>query len=171
MALSRLGTAACIATAAIAGLAFSISANQPASTRLVLLQEPPDLQAIPLKTGEASLGDLLLFDAPFAAEDGSMGGILVGSLLVADMAESGVDGAEMVQSRLTNLVFNVVGKGTIVVGGSAVYPSDSAAEMVASQPQVRAIVGGTGEFIGASGEISTTRSDDGSYVHDLTLLD
>lgn len=170
MSISRLGAAAAIAVAAVTGIAFSISASQPESTHLILEQDAPQLEAIALQQGESSLGDLLLFNATFEADDGSINGILTGSLLVVAMPDSPAEGANSVQSRLTHLVFNVEGKGTIVVGGSAVYPVDSAAEMVAGQPQVRAITGGTGEFIGASGELTSVRHEDGTYTHDFTLL-
>jgi hypothetical protein len=33
------------------------------------------------------------------------------------------------------------------------------------------VVGGTGDFMGARGQVATTRNDDGSYRHEFTLLD
>jgi hypothetical protein len=43
--------------------------------------------------------------------------------------------------------------------------------MAAGAAQLRAVVGGTGDFIGARGQVATTRNDDGSYRHEFTLLD
>jgi alpha-D-ribose 1-methylphosphonate 5-triphosphate synthase subunit PhnG len=37
--------------------------------------------------------------------------------------------------------------------------------------QVRAVIGGTGDYIGATGQITTTRNDDGSYDHVVELID
>ena len=139
-------------------------------THLVLNQDLPNVRTIRLEQSESSTGDLMVFDATFRAEDGSIKGILTGSLLVLDLLKSAAASASAVQSRLINFVINVEGDGMIVVGGHEIHPPDSAAEMVPGEPQVRAITGGTGTFIGARGEISTVRNEDGTYVHVLTLL-
>lgn len=167
---TRAGLAGVVAAAGLAGVALSISASQPDEQHLVLRQQPPDLHTILLQEGDRSIGDLLLFDAPFATEDGTAAGELTGSLLVVDLADPAAEGDLAMESRLTNLVFSFGERGTIVVGGGAVYPALEK-EIAVNDPQVRAVVGGTGEFIGASGEVTTTRAADGSYTHDFTLLD
>jgi len=43
--------------------------------------------------------------------------------------------------------------------------------MAQDAPQLRAVVGGTGRFIGARGQVLTTRRDAGHYEHSFTLLD
>ncbi|MGI9252687.1 MAG: hypothetical protein ACR2J8_03000 [Thermomicrobiales bacterium] len=170
MNAKRIGLAAAISAIGLGGFVSSISASQPESTTLTLQQAPPHLANIDLPAEEEEMGDLMLFDATFASEDGSKSGVLNGSLIVVDMPDTNTENAPMLQSRLTNLVFVFDNQDPIVINGSAVYPADSAAEMVANTPQVRAIVGGTGEFIGASGELSSTRNEDGTYTHVLTLL-
>ena len=44
-------------------------------------------------------------------------------------------------------------------------------EMKTSRPVVRAVVGGTGDYIGARGEVRTEHLPDGTYEHVFTLLD
>jgi hypothetical protein len=58
----------------------------------------------------------------------------------------------------------------IVVSGASVYPEQSV-EMAINNPQVRAVIGGTGDFIGARGQVTTVRNEDGSYEHSFEILD
>ena len=44
-------------------------------------------------------------------------------------------------------------------------------EIANDVPQVRAVIGGTGKYIGASGQVTTIRNQNGSYVHTVELLD
>jgi hypothetical protein len=37
--------------------------------------------------------------------------------------------------------------------------------------QIRAVIGGTGKYIGARGQVTTTRNDDQTYEHRFELLD
>ena len=46
-----------------------------------------------------------------------------------------------------------------------------AVEMTPSAPQLRAVVGGTGSYMGARGQVATTHDADGTYRHEFTLLD
>jgi hypothetical protein len=167
----RIGVALTVAAIGAAGIAATIAANEHEDSSLVLLQESPSLTPIDLGGDGTGHGDMLLFDAPFTTEDGSRGGVLTGVLVVADMPVSTDEDAEIVQSRMTHLVFDFGAGSTIVVAGSAVYPEGEAAEMVAGTPQMRAVIGGTEDFLGARGQIATTRNDDGTYAHELTLLD
>ena len=43
--------------------------------------------------------------------------------------------------------------------------------MTIDLPQVRAVVGGTGHYIGARGQMLTTRRGQGHYEHNITLID
>ena len=69
------------------------------------------------------------------------------------------------------MVFDFGEGNTIVVGGKSIYPNIDKSEIVENQPQLRAIIGGTGSFIGARGQISTKRNDDGTYEHLVELVE
>ena len=43
--------------------------------------------------------------------------------------------------------------------------------MSADLPQLRAVAGGTGDFIGARGQVMTTRNADDTYRDEFTLID
>ena len=57
----------------------------------------------------------------------------------------------------------------IIVFGVTDY-SPSASEFEPGQPVVRAILGGTGKYMGARGQLASTRNGDGSYTQVFTLL-
>ena len=57
-----------------------------------------------------------------------------------------------------------------MIAGTAAYPADQA-EMAPDSPHVRAVIGGTGRFIGARGQMVTTRREAGHYEHTFTLVD
>ncbi len=72
--------------------------------------------------------------------------------------------------RVGNIVLDFGGIDTLVIGGHSVYVV-GVGEMAVDAPQVRAITGGTGRFIGASGQVTTTRRDAGHYEHKIELVD
>jgi hypothetical protein len=53
--------------------------------------------------------------------------------------------------------------------GARDYPP-TAGEFDAGRPVVRAILGGTGKYMGARGQLTSTRNADGSYTQVFTLL-
>jgi len=76
----------------------------------------------------------------------------------------------LVEQRITQLVFTFNDRqDQIIVAGVADYPV-AGAEFGTDQPVVRAIVGGTGVFIGASGELSSKRHPADGYTQVFTLL-
>ena len=60
-------------------------------------------------------------------------------------------------------------KDQIIAFGVADY-SPSAAEFDADQPVFRPVLGGTGKYMGARGQVTSTRNADGSYTQVFTLL-
>jgi hypothetical protein len=89
-----------------------------------------------------------------------------GIIITVDIPES--DGEFF--DRVGNIALDFGGIDTLVVGGRSVYAIGDG-EMVVDAPQVRAITGGTGRFIGARGQITTTRRDAGHYDHKIELVD
>ena len=56
-----------------------------------------------------------------------------------------------------------------MVAGVVNYPAGTLHSRI-GVPFVRAVVGGTGTHLGARGEVSSVRSDDGQFTHTFTLL-
>lgn len=152
---------------AVLALAAVSSASLAAERQTFSIhQDPPDLNAVDLAIDGASHGDMLAFEAPITHDDGTAG-TLRGILITVDLPGPG---GEVDEDRIGQLQFDLGGGNSLVVAGGSVYPAASA-EMAAGNAQVRAVIGGTGTFIGARGQVTTVRDADGSYDHKFELVD
>ena len=132
----------------ILNAAFFLSPQALAETRkLTVIQDAPALTDVDLGPKGKSHGDMLAFEAPIRSEAGSTGtlrGILFTVALPGERRPH--------EGRIGQLYFDL-GKGdSLVVSGGTVY-SGQDTEMTVNTPQVRAVIGGTGEFIAARSEI------------------
>ena len=137
------------------------------TTKFTIHQDEPSLVHIDLGQKGQSHGDLLAFDALFQATNGEKGK-LSGFILTVDIPEKD---HEIFQDRIVSMVFDLGDANTLVISGKSVYPHRGELEMVKNNPQIRAVIGGTGKYIGARGQISTTRDEDGGYTHVVELID
>jgi hypothetical protein len=168
VALTALITAACTS---LPGSAPSVTAPAGASRispdplkQLVVQQKPPIFVDVAIKTQQRQVGDLYIFGASITDSIGRKGS-LSGTLLVASATDPNT--GKVWESRTGELIFTLDGD-QLLVKGAAVYPR-SEREMEVNKPQVRAVIGGTGRFSGAAGEVSTVRNADGTYTHRFHL--
>ncbi len=94
---------------------------------------------------------------------GAVAGTFHASILTA-----GESPGDFVESRLRTVVFNLK-DGQINASGVALYPTHNA-YLAVNGPVRIAVVGGTGRYIGARGQVVRARKTDRSYRHVLTLL-
>ena len=153
-----------VATFALASLMAAASAE--AEQTFSIVQDIPSISHVDVGAEGASHGDIMAFEADFTAEDGTTG-IMSGMVITVDIP-IGENGHFL--DRMAQIVVDFGGADTLVIAGSAAYPSGQE-EMAQDTPQLRAVTGGTGRFIGARGEVLTTRRDAGHYEHSFTLLD
>ncbi|MDF1844783.1 MAG: hypothetical protein P1U77_25505 [Rubripirellula sp.] len=137
------------------------------TTKFTIHQDEPSLVHVDLGQKGQSHGDLLAFDALVQATNGEKGK-LSGFILTVDIPEKD---HEIFQDRIVSMVFDLGDANTLVISGKSVYPHRGELEMVKNNPQIRAVIGGTGKYIGARGQISTTRDEDGGYTHLVELID
>jgi hypothetical protein len=153
---------ALVAMTAIAQGAPAIAAETPAgATTLVLINDVPNSSITPdLGPGVATVS---VHDAVLRSSRGKPVGTF--HVVITSVLESAGVEAE---KRMRDVVF-YLGDGQIVASGMGLYPKTEP-YLVASVPHRIAIVGGTGKYLGARGEVTTTRRADGTYRHVLTLL-
>ena len=115
-----------------------------------------------------SLGDVYHFSAPLHSERGGrVTGEVVGSKTLVKMR---TDANPNVERRATLMFFTFAeGKDQIIALGAADY-SSSIPEFDAGQPVIRPVLGGTGKYMGARGQVTRMRNSDGSYTQVFTLL-
>jgi len=163
----RVGRIIAVASALITMTAIAqgtpaIAAEPSAgSTTLVLLNDVPKSSTTPdLGPGVATVS---VHEAVLRSSKGKP----VGTFYVAITARDESAGVAT-ERRMRNVVF-FLGDGQIVANGTGLYPKADK-YLVEKVPHRIAIVGGTGKYLGARGEVTTTRSTNGTYRHVLTLL-
>ena len=153
------------AGAAILGAGLLASCGLSEKT-LVLTQASGDnveLNALDLNPSGAA-GDVTTFEAPIAKE-GQPYGSLMGTMTKVGSIGAGLNKKR--EERLLIAVFDLP-QGQISVLGVSYYREGDLL-LPAGEPVTRAIVGGTGAYVGVDGEVTTVRNQDGSYTHTLRL--
>lgn len=114
-----------------------------------------------------SPGDVYYFSAPLhSSPSGPVTGEVFGSKTLVKSSTTNPN----LEQRATLLIFDFGNRqDQIVVMGVLDYPS-AAGEFNAGQPVARAILGGTGKYAGARGQLASTRNTDGSYTQVFTLV-
>lgn len=143
----------------------AIAAENPTTsvTTLVLTNEPPTTTTIPSTVPDSPIGTESIHQAVVRNSKGAMAGNFHASILTV-----GATPGDLVENRLRTIVFNLK-DGQIVATGVTLYPKTDAYLPVNKSVRI-AIVGGTGKYLGASGEMYTTRQSNGNYRHVLTLV-
>lgn len=132
---------------------------------LKLHQDKPVLSKIDIGAPGPTEGDMLAFTADLHG-DGNLKAQLYGLLVVVDLP----DGEDVQEDRAGQIYVDFGEGSSLIIEGRSVYATKQT-EMSAGVPQLRAVIGGTGEYVGARGQVSTTRNKDGSYEHVIELLD
>jgi hypothetical protein len=142
--------------------------TNPSTETLTIYQDPPTMSPLDLGPPGNSPGDAYYFSARlYSSPGGRLIGEVFGSKTLIKLAAPANPNAE---KRATILFFTFAGgQDQIIVVGAADYPSTTA-EFNSDQPVVRAILGGTGRYMGARGQLTSTRKKDGSYTQEFTLL-
>ncbi len=140
--------------------AGATGAGQSTST-LTLLQKNPKIEQV---DSVVKQGILTFFEGALTTTSGADAGVLGGSILTVDVSEE----AREFEVRQRTLTFDTP-DGQIQAAGLSNYPLTER-ELADEDPQVIAIVGGTGKYLGVTGEVQTTRLADGSYEHVFTFV-
>ncbi|MHB8462492.1 MAG: hypothetical protein ACYDA1_07595 [Vulcanimicrobiaceae bacterium] len=133
-----------------------------------LTQSKPQLHSTTVNPSKPHDGDELTVFATLS-ENGKVVGHLSG---VKVIVRSGTDaGASDLAKdhdvlRMATLQFSFSGNDSFLVQGLSL---DNINGMVAGDPEVRAIIGGTGKYAFSRGQVTSTRNADGSYTHKIEL--
>lgn len=149
------------------GLTSPANATQPVTKKatytLVLLQAQPTIKTWNV---EDSIPGAIesIFGAKLTNTKGKNAGYLTGSIVTDDILDIGDPG----EYRHRNLTFTLPG-GQILAKGNSFYPLDQV-QLKFDESAVIAVIGGTGKYLGARGEVKTIRKANGTYRHEFTLL-
>ena len=132
------------------------------STTLILTNDTPTSTTIG-GSPDSPVGTESFHEAIVRNAKGQAVGTFHASVLTVDVSPG-----DVTETRLRTVVFDLKG-GQIVATGVAVYPASEKYLAVQASSRI-AIVGGTGSYLGALGQMVTTKKDDGTYRQVLTLL-
>lgn len=153
----RIITAALMAV----GLSLSIIPTSQAATKDVSVVRVYHEAVTPTSVTGSGIGAVRTFFIPIAVDGTAADGqYLVGTLTT--LAEDVGDGLELRGSNLT-FVFGEEAN-QLVVGGVSLYPP-TGATLAPGQRTVRPILGGSGEYEGARGQVVSTNLGSDGWTH------
>lgn len=132
------------------------------SLTLVLHQEPFTVDVYDLGGDGVGPGDLYTWVAPVTVDDGRSGTIVGEHQVVAVPTEG-----TFREVRIGTSVIDLGNSDTIALGG-LIPVTAPLGQIEAGVELANAVIGGTGVFVGAKGEIQSVRAEDGSWTHTLS---
>ena len=161
----------------LAGCQSGPTAGTSAEPSMVVYNAPPSIFRRDMGEDNRIQGDLIAWHADLAVDlDESAGGAgratsakvvgyCTGTMIVTLDARGGDDR----QHRMTNIELDWDGSpDSLLVAGSHQYKQG---QIETDTPIHRAIIGGTGRYAGAMGEMTSTRLPNGWYRHEIILVD
>ena len=145
--------------------AYGPHSTNPSTETLTVYEDAPALKPLHLGFPGNSPGDAYYFSATLhSSPGGPVTGEVFGSKTLIKSAAEANPNAE---KRATLLFFTFGGgQDQIIAFGAGDYPP-TAPEFNAGH---RAKLGGTGKYIGARGQLTSTRNTDSSYTQAFTLV-
>jgi hypothetical protein len=142
--------------------------TRPATETLTVYEDTPKMSLLDLGAPGNSLGDVHHFSAPLHSERGGpVTGEVIGSKTVVKLA---TDANPNLERRATLMFFTFADRNDQIIAFGVADYLPSAPEFDAGKPALRAILGGTGKYMGARGQLASTRNADGSYTQMFTLV-
>lgn len=161
--MMRLTRLLCVPVLLVVGVACSSDSD----TSLTVYQDAPTMHPVDIGPAGNTPGDEYVFFAPLRS---TPGGAAIGEVYgTKKLAKPPAAESPDVEQRATLLFFTFQDRrDQIVVAGVPDYPPGQG-EFSAGVAVVRAVIGGTGKYAGARGELTSTRNPDGTYkqVFDL----
>ena len=148
-------------------IVVTLAGCSPPNETLVLTQidgasvQLTSLELNPLGTA----GDTTVFETQ-VEKDGKPYGSFMGSIIKVGGTNAGWRKDR--EERMVTAVFDLPDGQISVLGVSYYYENDQL--LPSDQPVTRAIVGGTGKYVGIDGEVTTVRNENGSYTHTLAII-
>ena len=166
--VQRIMTAAAALSVSALIAACGAHSTNPSNETFTVYEDAPKMSLLDLGAPGNSLGDVYHFSAPLHSKPGGpVAGEIIGSKTLVKVP---TDANPNLERRATLMFFTFAdGNDQIIAFGAADY-SPNVPEFAAGQPVVRPILGGTGKYMGARGQVTSTRNADGSYTQVFTLV-
>lgn len=147
----------------VAGVVTGFASGSTSVHTLRVMTVKPHTQTLDFPPVGKSPGDVYVFDATVVAANGRT---VVGRLRGTQTEIKLERGVETVQGLLT---FELGRGNQIVVGGLSANPLSGTGFLVKGNEFVRAVLGGTGKYAGATGTLTSKRLSGGRYLQVFRL--
>ena len=148
--------------------ACGLRATNPSTETLTVYQDAPKMKLLDLGEPGNSPGDVYHFFAPLHS---SPGGPVIGEVFGSKtLVKLATDANPNLEQRTTFLCFTFSDRQDQIIALGVADYAPTAGEFEADKPRARSILGGTGKYMGARGQLTSTRNADGSYTQVFTLL-
>lgn len=135
---------------------------------LTFIQDKPFLTHVNLGDTAHGHGDGMAFEAVLRDTAGTVVGEVLGWMVTVDIADGDSANTVHMTDRIGTMVIKFGDENKIVAQGGTSYHKGEQ-QMKLGLAQKRAITGGTGKYKGIMGEVTTTRNEDGTYLHVLDI--
>lgn len=132
------------------------------------IQDKPLLTHLNLGDTAHGHGDGMSFEAVLKDTAGKAVGEVLGWMVTVDIVDGDSVNAVHITDRIGTMVLKFDDENKIIASGGTSYKKGKVL-MDPEVPQKRAVVGGTGKYKGISGEVTTTRNEDGTHTHVLDV--
>jgi len=148
--------------------ACGLRSTNSSTETLTVYQDAPKMKLLDLGEPGNSPGDVYHFFAPLHS---SPGGPVIGEVFGSKtLVKLATDANPNCEQRTTLLRFTFSDRQDQIIALGVADYAPTVGEFDPSQPRARAILGGTGKYMGARGQLTSTRNADGSYTQVFTLL-
>ena len=152
-------------------LIFVLSCQNQGSSdwqTLTFIQEKPLLTHVNLGDTTHGHGDGMAFEAVLKDTAGKAVGEILGWMVTTDIVDGDSTNPIHITERIGTMVFEFDDENEIIASGGTSY-SKGQQIMNVGVSQKRAVVGGTGKYKGIKGEVTTSRNEEGTYKHVLSV--
>ncbi len=156
-----------VALIALSLLVAALSGCTAEDKTLVIFQAAPVIVTDSNENSPpATTGERLFFSGALQNAQGQNIGEVIGQLTTFDVTVNGVEEVD----RFRKLVFNMSTGQILVLGASQYIASKAPGFANDTESGTAIIVGGTGEYVGLQGTVTSKQNDDGTYEHTFVFL-
>lgn len=143
--------------------------NNPSSKKIVVISELQYRHTMNISEEDDSNGSITVFESLLLDSESEVVGRMNGKLVAYSMPNKNDNANRVHEDKFRTIVFTFEDAGTIIIDGVSHYPAGEPI-MALNDPRETAITGGTGIYIGARGEVTTTRISETQYEHEFNLI-
>lgn len=156
-----------VAFIALLFVVAALSACTADTKTLVVFSDVPVIVPVPTSDGQSgTTGERLFYSGMLRNSENEGIGELIGQLTTFSVIVNDVPEID----RFRKLVFNM-SQGQIYVQGASQYINSEAPRFAEDGDSTTAIIlGGTGDYVGVQGTVTSKQNEDGTYQHTFVFL-